>query len=246
MQLITKEEKFTANNPGVSVIRPVISLKGIELRRENKIILHDIDLTVTRGEFVAVTGPNGGGKTTLLRIILKLISPNKGSVKYFTPDGKEAKRLNIGYLPQKNMIDSHFPISVREVISSGLLTSRHMSAQEKEQRITECMEQCGLESLGDRAIGNLSGGQLQRTLFARAIVSSPDILILDEPLSYIDKHFEPKLYEIVERMHCNGATVILVSHEMSHIASMATRHLVVDRTIHVCHAKVHYTPSDCE
>lgn len=246
MRLITDQESPISKMPGTRVIKPVISLKGVEFRRENKVILQDIDLSVTRGEFVAVTGPNGGGKTTLLRIILKLIRPTRGLVKYYSSEGKETKRLDIGYLPQKNMIDSHFPITVKEVISSGLLKSRDLSSAEKETRVAECMDQCGLYSLGDRAIGALSGGQLQRTLFARAIVSSPHILILDEPLSYIDKRFEPKLYEIVEKMHCNGATVILVSHEMSHIASMATRHLLVDRAINVCHAKIHYTPSTCE
>lgn len=223
---------------------PLISLRGISYRPEDKNILSDINFTVNRGDFVAITGPNGGGKTTLLRIILRLIRPTSGTLTYLTPDGKITDRLDIGYLPQKNMIDSHFPITVEEVITSGLLSSTDISKEEKKSRMEQTLIDVDLCSHRNKTIGTLSGGQLQRALLGRAIISRPKFLVLDEPLSYLDKHFEEQLYGLISRL-AEEATVLLVSHEMSVIAGMANRHLIVDHTLHECTAAHHYIPSPC-
>lgn len=223
---------------------PLISLRGISYRPEDKNILSDINFTVNRGDFVAITGPNGGGKTTLLRIILRLIRPTSGTLTYLTPDGKITDRLDIGYLPQKNMIDSHFPITVEEVITSGLLSSTDISKEEKKSRMEQTLIDVDLCSHRNKTIGTLSGGQLQRALLGRAIISRPKFLVLDEPLSYLDKHFEEQLYGLISRL-AEEATVLLVSHEMSVIAGMANRHLIVDHTLHECTADHHYIPSPC-
>jgi len=208
------------------------------MTRDDRVILSDVNLTVNEGDFVAITGPNGGGKTTLLRIILGLLKPTSGEVIY------EMKRPSIGYLPQKNMIDSQFPVSVREVIESGLLGIRGIGNAEKKDRVQDTLVRIEMEELADRPIGRLSGGQLQRALLGRAIISQPHILVLDEPLSYIDKHFEAHIYRIIGEIapHC---TVLLVSHEMSRISSMANRHLLVDRKVTECTASVHYVESQC-
>ena len=221
---------------------PLIRLKDVSYIAESKTILSDIHATVNYGEFVAITGPNGGGKTTLLRIILKLIAPSRGTVEYFGTDGRIADRLYVGYLPQKNMIDSHFPITVEEVIESGLLPLKGMSKQDRAERIEAVLDEVQLSSRRLQTIGTLSGGQLQRALLGRAIVSQPSVLILDEPLSYIDKQFESRLYEILAD-YARHSTILLVSHEMSVIAGMATRHLIVDHTLHECTAHQHYIPS---
>lgn len=221
----------------------IISMRDISKRWENKTVLEDINFDVRRGDFIAITGPNGGGKTTMLRILLRLLKPTSGTVTYLQ-GGQPVKHLPIGYLPQKNMIDSRFPINVREVIASGLLGDR-MEAAEKSARIDEVTELMGLTAHSDSSIGNLSGGQLQRALLGRAIISRPKVLVLDEPLSYVDKKFEHYIYDLVAELS-KSTTLLLVSHEMSTIAGMATRHLIIDHTLHECHSAHHHVHYDCD
>ena len=221
----------------------LISLRGISKSWDGKQVLDDINFDVRQGDFIAITGPNGGGKTTLLRILLRLLPPSRGSVQYFL-DSHPVKKLPIGYLPQKNMIDSQFPISVEEVIASGLIANR-MSKEERAERIGEVTALMGLEEQKRLSIGSLSGGQLQRALLGRAIISRPEILVLDEPLSYIDKRFERYLYTLVEELS-KTTTILLVSHEMSAVAGMANRHLIIDHKLIECHSDRHYVHYDCE
>lgn len=228
---------MTGNHNSTSLPMPspadtIISLSGISFIRQYREILHDIDLKVSRGDFIAITGPNGGGKTTLLRIMLRLVKPTAGKVEYYD-NGTTVDNLSIGYLPQKNMIDSRFPITVRQVVSSGLLSRGHID-REQERRLTdETISLMGLEQKAEATIGVLSGGQLQRTLLGRALISRPSILVLDEPLSYIDKKFEYQIYDIISSL-AKDTTIVLVSHEMSRISSMANRHVIIDRTLTEC------------
>lgn len=215
----------------------LLSLCNVNYNIERRHILTDINLTVDHGDFVAVSGPNGGGKTSMLRIILGLLKPSSGSVEF--PCGKPT----VGYLPQKNSVDAHFPISVKEVVASGLLNS-HWTREEKAVRVAEVLHMIEMEQLQDRAIGRLSGGQMQRALFGRAIACRPSFLVLDEPLSYLDKHFENRLYEILATMG-KDTTILLVSHEMTAIAAMANRHIMVDNTLRECTAQHHYVKHDC-
>lgn len=220
----------------------LIELTDISMIWDRRPVLSDVNLSIERGDFMAITGPNGGGKTTLLRIILRLLKPTGGSVRYFGNDGcMEVSNLHIGYLPQKNMIDSRFPITVREVISLGLVSPR---AGDAAQRLDDTARLVGLESHLNASLGSLSGGQMQRALLARAIISRPEVLVLDEPLSYVDKQFEHRIYDIVSQL-ARTTTIILVSHEMSTIASMANRHVIVDHTTRVCHSHNHFIHYDC-
>lgn len=217
---------------------PLITLKDVTLKRDRRLILDDVNFKVYPGDFVAITGPNGGGKTTLLRIILGLLPPTSGIVNV-------SKGVSIGYLPQKNMIDSHFPISVREVVESGLLATKGLSRDEKAAMVRDTIERIQLTEHADRPIGELSGGQLQRALLGRAIISKPKLLVLDEPLSYLDKRFEHRLYDIIADL-AKEATILLVSHEMTTIAGMANRHLIIDHSLHECSAAHHYIRTECE
>ena len=221
----------------------IISLRDISMNWDGKQILDNINFDIHKGDFIAITGPNGGGKTTLLRIVLKLLKPSSGTVTYLS-SGMTVKRLPIGYLPQKNMIDSRFPITVSEVIGSGLMgepVSRVMS----ERAVADMISTVGLENHAGKCIGELSGGQLQRALLGRALISRPEVLVLDEPLSYVDKQFEAYIYKLVEELS-HSTTILLVSHEMSTIAGIANRHLIIDHTLRECHSAHHYVHYDCD
>lgn len=201
----------------------LIDISRLSVCRDHRLILDDINLKIHRGDFIIVTGPNGGGKTTLLRVILGLMHPSQGTVWV-------RRGVTIGYLPQKNMIDSHFPISVREVVESGLLSSHIASKAERHTLVDEALEMVGVEELQSRPIGALSGGQLQRTLLARAIISKPQLLVLDEPLSYLDKRFEARLYDLFARL-ATTTTMLVVTHELSGLSHLATRTLTIDKRI---------------
>lgn len=225
----------------------MIELRGVSVDYNGYRALCDVDMTVDEGDFVAITGPNGGGKTTLLKVILQLIKPTSGTVN-FRSSGALVTSLKIGYLPQKNMIDSRFPITVEDVVLSGLLGGKdifHRFSGEERAKVDAMLEVVGMTDKRKSAIGELSGGQLQRTLLGRALISNPSVLVLDEPLSYIDKRFESHLYDIIAD-YARHTTILLVSHEMTTISQMANRHLIVDKTVHDCKAAHHYVRSECE
>lgn len=222
----------------------MIELDHVWMQWEQRVALRDVCFAVDEGDFVAITGPNGGGKTTMLRIILRLLNPSRGRV-VFRDNNREVSELPIGYLPQRNMIDSHFPINVETVVGSGLLAVKGVSKGERERRVKDVIAMMGLDEHARRPIGDLSGGQLQRALLGRAIISRPRILVLDEPLSYVDKRFEHKMYDIIADL-ARHTTILLVSHEMSTIAGMANRHVIIDQSLHECSATHHYVRTECD
>lgn len=211
----------------------LIELQHITAGYGEKTVLRDISLDVWEGDFLGIIGPNGGGKTTLLKIILGLLSPKSGSVRFYL-GGKEVSALKIGYLPQINRIDKKFPISVREVVSSGLSSEKPLFkgfSKKQNQRIEEAIGQMGLEELVTRPIGELSGGQLQRVLLARAVVSRPQVLILDEPNAYVDKRFESRFNELLVEINKNSA-IVLVSHDIGSILSQVKNIACVNESLH--------------
>lgn len=226
--------------------KPLLSLCDVSFVRDGRVVLDDINFTVDHGDFIAITGPNGGGKTTLLRLILGLLTPSKGNIIFYDKAGKTISHRTFrpGYLPQKNSVDSQFPITVREVVASGLLSKKSLGKEEKQAIVSDMLDLIELSDLAERPIGRLSGGQLQRTLLGRALVASPDVLILDEPLSYLDRHFEEQLYHILKAMP-SETTVLLVSHQISKIDELASRHVIVDHCLSECTHRHHYAPTDC-
>ena len=210
----------------------IIEVADVSLRYDRLPVLTDIDLTVFKDDFLVITGPNGGGKTSLLRIILGLQLPSRGAVHFYR-EGQLAHNLNIGYLPQKNVIDSRFPITVSEVVFSGLSGSKKIFSRftkKEQEQVEKMLLLMGLAELRDRPIGQLSGGQLQRTLLGRALVSDPEILILDEPSSYVDKAFETRMYDLLGEV-AEKATVLLVSHELGRVTEMANRVVRINKTL---------------
>ena len=195
-------------------------------------VLRVISLRIWKDDFLGIIGPNGGGKTTLLKVILGLLPPVSGVIRFYE-DGRSVPSLRIGYLPQLNNIDKKFPISVREVVTSGLASEkplfRSYSASQK-QRVEEVLGKMGLEDLANRAIGEQSGGQLQRVLLGRSIVSRPQVLILDEPNSYVDKRFESHFYKLLDEINKESA-VILVSHDIESAVEYASHILHLQETV---------------
>lgn len=196
----------------------IIKIENLSAGYNNKTVLENINLSIEEKDFLGIIGPNGGGKTTLIKVILGLLKPKSGKI-YFYNNGTNVNSLEIGYLPQYNNIDKKFPISVYDVILSGLNKKKSLFArfkQEHHEKVKETIYKMGLEGLENRAIGQLSGGQIQRALLGRAIVSNPKVIILDEPNTYIDKRFEAKLYSLLEEINKERA-IILVSHDIGSV-----------------------------
>lgn len=220
-------------------MNPIIEIKNLSAAYDHRTVLHDVNLTVYEHDFLGIIGPNGGGKTTLIKCILGLLKPTKGEIIFHTPRSTRSQepvsssQPALGYLPQYNTIDRKFPISVEEVILSGLsmqksLTSRFTPEQKEKGR--HIIARMGLEGLEHRAIGQLSGGQLQRALLGRAIISDPTALILDEPSTYIDKRFEARLYELLAEINKECA-IILVSHDIGTVLQQVKSIACVNETL---------------
>ena len=169
---------------------PLVSLRHVGVSYDGKPALIDIDLEIRANDFIGIVGPNGGGKTTLVKTILGLV-PHTGEIRL--DDSLRTAAGRIGYLPQQNNIDPAFPILTEEVIASGLQSGRRLMGRirpEERRRIAELMETAGITRLRGQAVGTLSGGEMQRVLLCRALISDPALLILDEPSNFVDPRFE--------------------------------------------------------
>lgn len=211
-----------------------IELKDITLTFDNRTILKGVNLTLNRGDFMLVVGANGGGKTSLIRVMLGLQKPTSGEVLYYDKNFQYTTlaQERVGYLPQKNSLDLRFPISVREVVESGLMGEKNLTKSEAEKRVGEMLGVMQLADLQSSPIGEVSGGQFQRALFARAIISNPALLVLDEPTSYLDNFFTQKLYAILQQLS-PSTTIVVVTHDnTTYTNTMANRVIYVgDRNI---------------
>lgn len=211
---------------------PIIQLNDISAAYDGKTVLSRVNLNVYEHDFLGVIGPNGGVKTTLIKLILGLLKPVSGTIRFYK-NGKEVPEITMGYLPQYNSIDKKFPISVYEVVLSGLSKQKsllHRYSPEQHEQVRRIISRMGLEGLEGRAIGELSGGQLQRALLGRALVSNPEVVILDEPNTYIDKRFEAKLYSLLEEINKERA-IILVSHDIGTVLQNVKTIACVNETL---------------
>lgn len=200
---------------------------------DSKTVLSGVNLTVNSQDFIGVIGPNGGGKTTFIKALLGIIKPISGTIDFID------KSLIIGYLPQSKTIDKSFPISVIDTILSGLMHQKGiMGRYTKADRAkaADLMRTCGVEHLSANHIGALSGGQLQRVLLCRALMSDPSLLVLDEPTTYIDNQFEKELYALLKRLN-ERIAIIMVSHDLGTICSHV-------KSIACVNGSFHYHPSN--
>lgn len=215
----------------------IIEIKNLSAGYDGRTVLQDVNLTVYERDFLGIIGPNGGGKTTLIKCILGLLKPTSGEITFTSCREKDCRPADrpftMGYLPQYSSIDKKFPITIEEVVLSGLssqkpLTSRFTANQREKAR--QVIARMGLEGMEERAIGTLSGGQLQRALLGRAIVSDPEVVILDEPSTYIDKRFEARLYELLAEINKECA-IILVSHDIGTVLQQVKSIACVNETL---------------
>ncbi|MEA2107340.1 MAG: ATP-binding cassette domain-containing protein [Bacteroidota bacterium] len=210
----------------------LVELKSVYAGYNDEVILNNVSLDIYDNDFIGIIGPNGGGKTTLLKVILGLIKLFKGTVKVFHSDSD--KRNPIGYLPQFNKIDHKFPIKVIDIVLSGLMFGNKLFFKYSKSDYTKAcdtLKHIGIGDLKNSPVGELSGGQLQKVLLARAIVSSPRLLILDEPNTYVDNQFEGELYEILNELNKEMA-IIIVSHDLGTIALYIKTIACVNRSLH--------------
>jgi len=203
---------------------PIIDIQNLDVSYGDTLVLESINLQVQSGEFLAVIGPNGSGKTTLMRSILGLIPPLHGHIHVFgqRPDALGPLRNRIGYVPQLMTVDFQFPVRVSDVVMMGRygkLGLFHRPGPADRQATERALGQVGMAELADRQIGQLSGGQRQRVFVARALVSAPTLLILDEPTTGTDAESTESLYELLHRLnHDDHITIVLVSHDVGIVA----------------------------
>lgn len=210
----------------------IIEIKDLTAGYDGIPAISDISLTVDKLDFMGIIGPNGGGKSTLVKVILGLVAPMQGSVGFFR-DGAPTEHLRIGYLPQHNSIDRRFPITVEDVVLSGIASGGPLLGSARRamrERVDEVLALTEMSAFKRRAIGMLSGGQMQRVLLGRAIINRPELLVLDEPNSYIDKRFEERLYSLLRELN-KTTTILMVSHEVTSLVDMVNRTICVDRTL---------------
>jgi zinc transport system ATP-binding protein len=207
-----------------------VEIKNVSLKFDNLSVLHDINLSIEENDFVAIIGPNGGGKSTLLKIILGLLTPDAGEVKVYGKKPNDARDL-IGYLPQNVSFDPQFPINVFDTVLSGRYRGLFKGYLKKDKKaVLDALKDVGLLELKDRQISKLSGGQMQRVFIARAIVRHPKLLILDEPMSSIDPEMQNSFYALLSKLK-NKMALILVSHDVGAVSSQVNKIACLNRKL---------------
>ena len=210
----------------------IINIRDLGVTYDNTTALEHVNLDIYADDFVGVIGPNGGGKSSLVKAIMGVV-PHSGTIAYGT-SLLRGKRKHIGYLPQISSFDKAFPISVLEVVMSGLQADTGLLGRygkEERRRADEVLEQASLVDLRNRAIGELSGGQLQRVMLCRAIISQPKLLVLDEPANFVDNRFENELYNLLHHLSHDMA-IMMVSHDIGTISSVVNNIVCVNRHVH--------------
>lgn len=209
----------------------ILEIESLTAGYGDKPVLEGINLKVHEDDFIGVIGPNGGGKTTLLKVILGLLKPLTGRVIFH---GNSAGRSRIGYLPQMDEGDTAFPVSVKDVILSGLMINKgfiaRMNAADKKLAL-QVLDELGLDGLERKSLGELSGGQRQRVFLGRAVIGSPKLLLLDEPVNFVDSEFETGFYEKLGELNKRMA-ILMVSHDVGTISSHVKSFACVNRSLY--------------
>ncbi|NLD48318.1 MAG: ABC transporter ATP-binding protein [Clostridiaceae bacterium] len=211
-----------------------LEIKNLSVQYNNTLALSGINLTIAENDFLAVIGPNGGGKSTLMKTILGIIKPLCGTIKLFdqTP---EKSTSPIGYVPQFSGFNRNFPIKIIDVVLTGRLSGKsnlfHRYTDKDYEVVEKQMEKLGITYLKDRQIGQLSGGQLQKVLISRALATEPKLLLLDEPTASIDNDSKAQIYEFLKDVN-QFITIILVTHDTAAISSYIKSIACLNKELH--------------
>jgi len=216
-------------------MEPLLKIENLTVGYDKVPVLKNVNLEIFDNDFLGVIGPNGGGKTTLLKAILGLLKPEHGKILF--RDDMHGRKKPIGYLPQVRHIDRKFPITVFDVVLSGsIMENRKKEKAEAKAKVEDLLHEMGVANIRNKAIGELSGGQMQRVFLCRALLSNPKLLILDEPDTFVDNRFEGELYEKLRLLN-EKIAIILVSHDVGTISSHV-------KTIACVNNNLHYHPSN--
>jgi len=217
----------------------VIHARGLSFSRNTEVLFHDFSFDVAAGSYVAVIGPNGGGKTTLMRVLLGLLAPDAGSVELFgLPSAHHDARRRVGYIAQRGgLIEPTFPATAEEVVAAGRTQRiglwKRFGGGDREA-VTAAFATMRIAHLRKRTIGSLSGGERQRVLLARALAADPDLLILDEPVDGLDLESREEFYDALRRVNAQGKTILFVTHDVHRISREASSALCLRHEL-VCH-----------
>jgi zinc transport system ATP-binding protein len=210
-------------------MKEILELQDITAGYDGKPVLLNANLPVYENDFIGIIGPNGGGKTTLLKVIVGLLPPFSGKVIFhnnFSPN-------EIGYLSQVTQAERSFPITAKQVVQSGLMSGSHAKGffvKTDTHAIEKIMETVGIQNLAKKSIQNLSGGEFQKVMLCRAIISHPKLLILDEPNTFVDHNFEAEMHHILKKLNEQMA-IIMVSHDLGNISGLVKSIACVNRTL---------------
>ena len=221
----------------------LITIKDLCFSYDDQPILENVNLALNKGDFLGIVGPNGGGKSTLLKLILGLLTPDSGQIEVFGHSPQQ-ERTRLGYVPQFATFDSAFPITVFDTVLQGRLGKTHalVGYSKQDRKIAQlAMIETDVAQFQQRPMTALSGGQRQRVLIARALACEPEILLLDEPTANIDPHHGESIFELLHRLHKRVA-IVLISHDVGFVSRSVTRVACLNRTL-VCHAT---SPVDSE
>ncbi len=217
------------------MMRPAIEIQSLFFAYGEVTVLEQIDLRVPEGEFLGIVGPNAGGKSTLLKLILGLIEPRRGTIRVLGRPPRKARKL-MGYVPQYPAFSRDFPVTVEQVVLMGRLGAGRLAggySHHDREIARRVMGEAEVLDLARRPIGQLSGGQLQRVLVARALACEPRILLLDEPTANIDMRMESELFDLLKKLN-ERMTILVVSHDIAFISGYVQRVACINHTL-VCH-----------
>lgn len=202
----------------------ILSIKNLSTEYDGRKIIDNLSFELLKGDFLCIVGPNGSGKSTLLKTILGLIRPKNGTVNIASK--------TIGYMPQESKISSIIPVSVAEIVETGTL-SQHLPRQKQKERVQKSLKTLGISQLRSRTLSELSGGQRQKVLLARALAASDEFLILDEPSNNLDHRSKISFYESLTSLNeKHGFTIIMVTHDLDHDNLIGNKILSLDHSNH--------------
>lgn len=222
-------------------MKKLVSVKNVSFAYGSQPVLENINLDIYRGDYMGIVGPNGSGKSTLLKLVLGILKPAKGSIELFGESvDKFSQWERVGYVRQKaSFFNPGFPATVEEVISANIHSGAGLfnaPVKRRRERVFKALSLVNMEEYGGRLIGNLSGGQQQRVFIARALVNSPEVLLLDEPTVGIDLDSQREFYCLLEKLNSSmRITIVMVSHDIGVIAKKVSRIVCMGDGKLICH-----------